>query len=143
MVDNATHHDQDPDLKHMPDGYWREKLTPEQFRVLREKGTEHAFSGLLYSNEGNGYYACAGCGAPIFSSEKKFNSGTGWPSFTDVIDKRAVEFHEDKSMGMLRTEVTCAACGGHLGHVFSDGPDEQGGKRYCINSCALDFTQKE
>ena len=118
---------------------WKKKLTPEQYRVLREKGTEPAFTGKYVDNKEKGMYTCAACGAPLFSSDKKFDSGTGWPSFYDVAEKGNVELHEDTSHGMKRIEVTCKKCGGHLGHVFDDGPKNKTGKRYCINSCSLDF----
>jgi len=117
---------------------WRKKLTPEQYNVLREKGTEPAFSGKYYKTKDGGMYRCAGCGVELFSSEAKFDSGTGWPSFDNAIPE-SVEFHEDKSHGTTRTEAVCANCGGHLGHVFEDGPKDTTGKRYCINSCSLDF----
>ena len=112
-------------------------LTPEQEHVLREKGTEPAFVGKYWDHHEKGSYACAGCGTQLFASDKKFDSGTGWPSFMDAI-QGTVEFREDTSHGMQRTEVVCAKCKGHLGHVFNDGPGEKG-KRYCINSCVLDF----
>jgi peptide-methionine (R)-S-oxide reductase len=123
------------------DARWREQLTPEQFRVLRSKGTETPFSGEYVHTTDGGMYRCAACDAALFSSETKFDSGTGWPSFTDPAVRENVELHEDRSMFMRRTEVTCANCGGHLGHVFDDGP--QGCDRYCINSAALalDTTQ--
>jgi peptide-methionine (R)-S-oxide reductase len=120
------------------DGEWRAELTPEQYRVLREKGTERAFTGEYYANKDAGTYRCAGCGAELFSSGTKFESGTGWPSFYEPADPQAVETERDWSLLMPRTEVHCASCGGHLGHVFSDGPHPTG-LRYCINSCALDF----
>jgi peptide-methionine (R)-S-oxide reductase len=122
------------------DAYWRERLTPEQYRVMREKGTETPFSGTLVQNHDTGMYLCAACKTPLFSSDAKFDSDTGWPSFSDVATKGRVILKEDTSAGMRRTEVVCAACGGHLGHVFDDDPHDKGGKRYCINSCALDFT---
>lgn len=118
-----------------------EILTPEQFRILRKKGTEFAFSGLYEKHKETGIYGCAACGLPLFISDTKYNSGSGWPSFFDVVDKEAVELHTDKSHGMIRIEVTCARCGGHLGHVFEDGPQPTG-LRYCINSASLQFQPK-
>ncbi len=120
---------------------WKKKLSLEQYRVLREKGTEQAFSGKLLHKNGEGMYVCAGCGASLFSSETKFDSGTGWPSFSSVVDKGAVELKKDYSHGMHRVEVICKKCGGHLGHVFEDGSTPTG-KRFCINSCALGFRKK-
>ena len=129
------------DLRDKPEEYWRKKLTPEQYQVLREKGTEPAFSGALYDNKEDGMYHCAACGAPLFSSETKFDSGTGWPSFFKPVDSENVELAEDLSHGMRRTEAVCRHCGSHLGHVFPDGPADKGGQRFCINSCALDFEE--
>ena len=119
------------------DEEWRKMLTPEQYRVLREKGTERPYTGALTENHETGNYHCAGCGALLFLSGAKFDSGCGWPSFVIPADSRAIDEHEDNSFGMRRVEVTCARCGGHLGHVFPDGPAEAGGLRYCINSAAL------
>ena len=121
---------------------WKEKLTPEQYRVLREKGTEQAYTGEYYKHDEVGRYVCAGCGTELFDSSRKFDAHCGWPSF-DQAKEGAVEFHEDNSHGMQRTEVTCAKCGGHLGHVFSDGPKETTGRRFCINSVALGFEKEK
>jgi peptide-methionine (R)-S-oxide reductase len=115
---------------------WRRELTPEQYRVLRQRGTERAFSGALWNDHGAGRYLCAGCGAELFRSDDKFESGTGWPSFTRPAATRAVDTERDTTYGMERVEVHCRRCGGHLGHVFQDGP-EPTGERYCINSASL------
>lgn len=121
---------------------WKKELTPEQYAVLREGATEPAFTGELYDNHEAGVYKCAACGQQLFSSDTKFESGTGWPSFTDPMNLEHVELRADDSFGMHRTEVVCKRCGSHLGHVFEDGPQDKGGKRYCINSCALNFDKK-
>ena len=120
---------------------WRKRLTPEQFRILREKGTERAFTGALVNNHADGMYHCAACNTPLFKSDTKFESGSGWPSFFEPVSPDAVQLHEDTSHGMRRVEVTCATCGSHLGHVFPDGPRPTG-ERYCINSASLNFEDK-
>lgn len=125
------------------DQEWREELSAEQYHILREAGTERPFSGQYVNTEDDGVYTCAGCGANLFSSDTKFHSGSGWPSFWDVIDQGNVELREDTSHGMRRTEIRCAQCGGHLGHVFTDGPRDKTGLRYCINSAALEFEAEE
>ena len=117
---------------------WREELDPESYAILREAATEPPFSGEYVDLKDDGMYHCRGCGAELFSSETKFDSGTGWPSFTDPVVAEAVELRQDTSHGMVRTEAVCSGCGGHLGHVFDDGPGESG-QRWCINSRALDF----
>jgi peptide-methionine (R)-S-oxide reductase len=124
------------------DAEWRKLLTPEQYQVLRKAGTERAFTGKTWNNHEKGVYRCAGCGLPLFSSATKFESGTGWPSFWQPIDPSHVDEHSDWSFGMRRTEVLCARCGGHLGHVFDDGPKPTG-QRYCMNSAALDFVPEK
>lgn len=123
------------------DEEWRNSLTPEQYRILREKGTERAYTGQYTETKTSGVYLCAACGLELFPSETKFDSGCGWPSFYQALNNEHVEEHEDRSHGMVRTEVNCSRCGGHLGHVFSDGPNPTG-LRYCINSASLRLNKK-
>jgi peptide-methionine (R)-S-oxide reductase len=129
--------------KQFTDEELRKKLTPEQYSILREKGTEAPFTGEYLHNKDNGMYTCAVCGAELFSSNTKFDSGSGWPSFYDVASTGAVTLNEDNSHGMRRVEATCANCGSHLGHVFDDAPDQPTGQRFCINSACLAFIPKD
>ncbi len=130
------------DKLNLTDEEWRERLSPEQYHILREAGTERAFTGKYEKNKQAGEYVCAGCGLPLFESKTKYDSGSGWPSFTEPTAVDVVEEHEDRSFGRVRTEVVCARCSGHLGHVFPDGPGENG-LRYCINSASLDFKPED
>jgi len=131
-----------PDKINKSEQEWQTELSPEQYRVLREKGTERAFTGEYYSHKEKGVYKCAACGQALFSSEAKYDSGSGWPSFYAPIDEERVEEERDTSLGMIRTEVLCSRCESHLGHVFDDGPVPTG-QRYCMNSISLSFEKQE
>lgn len=126
----------------MAEDKWKGVLTPEQYRVLRQKGTEPPFCGIYWNNKKQGKYFCAACGKLLFASDTKFESGTGWPSFFSPASKGAIKFETDSTLGMARTEVMCSKCGGHLGHVFNDGPPPSG-LRYCINSASLKFEENK
>lgn len=132
------------ELKDLPttDDEWRARLSPEQYAVLRQAGTERAFTGKYVDSEDDGIYRCGGCGNALFDSRTKYHSGSGWPSFTEAVSPDVVELLEDNSHGMVRTEVLCARCHSHLGHVFDDGPPDAGGQRWCMNSLSLDLDQR-
>lgn len=132
-----------PEKIQLSDAEWRERLTPEQYSVLRQGGTERAFTGQYESNKASGEYFCAGCGQALFEGDDKFDSGSGWPSFVRPAADDAVAENRDSSHGMIRTEVVCSNCDGHLGHLFPDGPRDRGGMRYCINSAALEFKPED
>ncbi len=142
QTNNKSQTNDNPDRVMKTEEEWKKELSAEEYRILREKGTEPAFSGKYWDNHKDGVYHCAACGNPLFDAETKFESGTGWPSFYQPIEEDNVATETDKSYGMVRTEVLCNRCGGHLGHVFEDGP-EPTGLRYCINSAALDFEEEE
>jgi peptide-methionine (R)-S-oxide reductase len=125
------------------DAEWRQQLTPEQYAVTRQQATERPFTGEYVHNKADGTYCCVACGQTLFSSDTKFESGTGWPSFWDVVEEGHVELKQDYSHGMHRVEAVCSRCGSHLGHVFDDGPQDTTGQRYCINSLALSFQEKD
>ena len=125
------------------DAEWREQLTPEQYEVTRNAGTERAFTGPYWDEKAKGMYRCVCCGSELFSSNTKFDSGTGWPSFTEPANLEHVELRPDNSLFMRRTEVVCKNCDAHLGHVFDDGPTDRGGQRYCINGCALELDREQ
>ncbi|WP_415890903.1 peptide-methionine (R)-S-oxide reductase MsrB [Neptuniibacter sp. SY11_33] len=120
---------------------WQDRLSPEQYRICRQKGTERAFTGEYYNNQQSGEYRCVCCGTPLFASDQKYDSGSGWPSFWQPVEGGTIEEHSDTTHGMVRVEITCATCDSHLGHVFTDGPQPTG-LRYCVNSASLDFVKK-
>lgn len=140
MNDNQLTKDE---IAQLTDADWRERLSPAEYHVMREKGTERPFTGVHNDNNEEGVYRCKGCGTELFNSENKFDAGCGWPSFDQGVDNKAIDEHLDTSHGMRRTEVTCSNCGAHLGHVFPDGPRDTTGMRYCINSVSLDFDKSK
>ncbi len=142
MVSSSSKSPVSGDMQHQPESFWKERLNEEQYKVLREHGTERAFTGKFYDHKAKGVYTCAACGQVLFDSETKFDSGTGWPSFSDVAGNERITLIEDRSLGMHRVEVRCSQCGSHLGHLFNDGPSPTH-QRYCINSVALEFTPVE
>lgn len=133
-----------PEMPDLPrtEAEWRDRLTPEQYQILRQGGTERAFTGAYWDSKTEGSYRCAGCGTELFSSDTKYDSGTGWPSFYQALDPTRIEEVEDRSYGMVRTEIRCSNCGGHLGHLFDDGPQPTG-LRYCVNSLSLDLDPED
>ncbi len=138
----SSHLDTNPREVEKTDEQWRRELSPEQYEILRKAGTERAFTGPYWDSKEDGVFRCAGCGAELFASGTKFDSGTGWPSFTEPKVPAAIETRADNSLFSRRTEVVCRRCGGHLGHVFEDGPRDAGGLRYCINGCALTLDEQ-
>lgn len=131
------------EIAQLTEADWKERLSADEYHVMREKGTERPFTGIYNDTEDKGVYRCKGCGANLFNSDSKFDAGCGWPSFDQSIDNSAIDEHVDNSLGMTRTEVTCSNCGAHLGHVFPDGPRETTGMRYCINSVSIDLDKSE
>jgi peptide-methionine (R)-S-oxide reductase len=134
---------EDKTIAEMTEDDWKEKLSPEQYHVLREQGTERAFTGIYWDNHDDGVYRCAGCNTPLFTSDDKFESGSGWPSFDKPVSPDVIEEITDTTHSMVRTEIRCAKCGGHIGHVFPDGPRDTTGLRYCTNSCSLEFDKED